>query len=343
MPTFYPATDPLSLPAGPTGPVSRDEYVALIQGGALCRPKIFGVTPGRVNSAAPVVHTFLGESLIPPGWVQALLSVEEVGVPNTEIEWIAVQPGEGGNAIQVEYIAGAGALAIAMVGNVVTVTLAAGGSTSAFIIAALPGSGAEYFVMARNAHGSTGAGVNTSASGPTNLAGGTGLAFRQAELVIDPAGANNALRYRARRVGVGGEAITIEYTIGAPGGGLPVVTVVGNAIAIQLDAGVSTANDVLRSLESSAAARALISAELVYGETGAGTLPGAVAAAPLAGGADGTGVSMRVGGLAGQISAIADGTITGDVAAVAGLALNDMALVELNVCGYYFSAWLPVI
>lgn len=334
MPTFFPATDPVILASGPVGQISRDEYMALMIEGGLCRPKVFLVNPGRADHINPDVYTILGENLIPPGWMQSRLVVD-TAVANSAIEWIAVQPGLAGDALQIEYTVGVGALTIAYAAGVVTVDLAAGGSTANAIIAALPGSGAEYYVTARNVFGSTGAGTIIAAAAATNLAGGTGQAFRQAQLLVDPAGANNAILYRAVRAGDDGDLISVGYTVGLPVGTIPVITVVGNAIVVQIEAGVTVANDILRAFEASTAARALVSAQLLYGDTGAGTIAGVVAVANLAGGTDGAAVRARIGGLECPVMTVADGTIVLDAAAIAGAALNDMVLCEVEVCGYH--------
>lgn len=256
---------------------------------------------------------------------------------NSAIEWIAVQPGAAGNTLQIVYVAGVGALGVAYAAGVVTVTLAVGGSTANAIIAALAASATSAFdhVMARNVFGSTGAGVVILAVAATNLAGGRGSALRRATLTIDPAGANNGLIYTARRPGVQGEAITVAYTVGL-GAVLPIVTVAAQAISVQLNAGVSTANDVLRVLETSDQARQLVEVRHVYGSTGAGTLPAAVAAAPLANGTDGTAVRFTAGGLAGTISTITDQTVVVTVPALTESGIDELALVELDICGYVF-------
>lgn len=90
------------------------------------------------------------------------------------------------------------------------------------------------------------------------------------------------ITYVARQAGLAGNSITIAYTAGGTAGS-EVVSVVGNAISVQIEDGVSTATQVLAAINASAVAQALISASI----TGtAGDAQVAAAAAPLAGGAD---------------------------------------------------------
>jgi len=119
-------------------------------------------------------------------------------------------------------------------------------------------------------------------------------ATNKATLTINPAGANNALKFTAVNYGDSGNDITVAYT--NPGGTNPlVVTVTGTAISVQLQtiaaAIVSTANDVKTAVNDHAAASALVLVTLDTvdgGNTGAGTIPAAVAATSLSGGLHGT-------------------------------------------------------
>lgn len=276
-----------------------------------------------------------GRGFIPSGWNQARLNVD-TGVANSGIDWIAVQPGEAGNNVTIEYVVGVGALAVAVVGNAVTVTLAAVGSAANAIIAAVAASATvSAVVQPVNEFGSTGVGVIILASAAANLAGGTGRALRRAFLDVNPAGANNGIRYESRVPGLPGNDVTIAYTVGGVGVA-PIVTVVGKAVSVSVDVGVTTALQVIAAINESAAAKRLVSARLLYGETGAGTFAGAVAAAALANGADGTAVRFVAGGLAGTFSNITDTTATVSVAALAESAVDEIAMVELDICGYVF-------
>jgi predicted glycosyltransferase len=86
------------------------------------------------------------------------------------------------------------------------------------------------------------------------------------------------LTYTADAAGPGGTAITIAYTGGGTAGA-EVVSVVGNAISVQIESGVSTATQVKTAVDASAPASALISVAI----TGtAGTAQVTAAAAALA-------------------------------------------------------------
>lgn len=89
------------------------------------------------------------------------------------------------------------------------------------------------------------------------------------------------LTYTAVLRGTAGNSITIAYTAGGTAGA-EVVTVVGSAISVQIETGVSTATQVRTAINASAAAIALISCAI----TGTGsTAQVTAAAAPLATGA----------------------------------------------------------
>lgn len=63
----------------------------------------------------------------------------------------------------------------------------------------------------------------------------------------------------------GGEAITIAYTTGGTAGS-EVVTVVGNAISVQIESGVSTATQVKAAIDGDVDAAALVDVEVVTGQ-----------------------------------------------------------------------------
>lgn len=107
-----------------------------------------------------------------------------------------------------------------------------------------------------------------------------------ASLTIDPAGDNNAIVYTAVTKGIGGNGLTIEYTDGGTAAS-EAVTVTGPAIAIDLEDGVSTADQVKTAIEGEADADALVSVADAAANDGSGTIPAAVAATNLAGGAAG--------------------------------------------------------
>ena len=69
------------------------------------------------------------------------------------------------------------------------------------------------------------------------------------------------IRYTAQNLGVAGNNITIEYTGGAVAGS-EVVTVVGDAITVQIEDGVSTCEQIRAAVSSNGAASALVSVQL---------------------------------------------------------------------------------
>lgn len=97
------------------------------------------------------------------------------------------------------------------------------------------------------------------------------------------------LTYSAKEPGVYGNNISIEYTIGGTAGA-EVVTVVGNAISVQIETAVSTADQIKAKIDAHSAASLLVSA--VVSGTGS-TAQIAAVAANLALGADQTSVSTN--------------------------------------------------
>ena len=71
------------------------------------------------------------------------------------------------------------------------------------------------------------------------------------------------ITYQAASTGVGGNLVTIQYTTGAVAGA-EVVTVVGNAITVQIASGVSTSSQISAAILASAPAAALVT-PLIYG------------------------------------------------------------------------------
>lgn len=93
---------------------------------------------------------------------------------------------------------------------------------------------------------------------------------------------NAGVTLNSKIAGAAGNSITYEITTGATAGA-EVVTVVGNAISVQVEDGVSTATQVVTALAASDEAMALVTAAATTGATA----QTALAATPLAGGADG--------------------------------------------------------
>lgn len=342
MPAYYPATDSFDLPVGPVGEMSRLEYIALMLNGGIGHPKIHAVNPGQANSAGARIHTFFGESFVQPGWKQASMT-RDVGVANASIVWTAVQPGEDGNAITIVFTEDGNPVHISAVGNAITVKLQTGVTSATAVIAELAlHEPMAAMVQAVLSPGHSGAGLPTTGA-VANLTGGTGLAFRCAEVQIGPGGGgNNAIVYKARRPGVGGNAVTVAYVNTLGSNIMPVVTVTGTAISVSIFAGTTTAASVLRALRSSAAAMALVSAHSAYADTAAGT-PAAVGATNLAGGADGAAVRATIGGIAGVVTNISSNAVVVSAPAIAGSVATDLAVAELDICGFLSRASLPVV
>ena len=89
------------------------------------------------------------------------------------------------------------------------------------------------------------------------------------------------LTYTAASIGTAGNSITIAYTAGGTAGS-EVVTVVGNAISVQIQSGVSTATQIRDAVLASAPATALVSVSI--SGTGSNTQTAPVSATNLAGG-----------------------------------------------------------
>jgi hypothetical protein len=89
------------------------------------------------------------------------------------------------------------------------------------------------------------------------------------------------VKYQAQTAGTGGNSISVQYTTGASGGAAN-VSVVGNAITVQIQSGVTTANTIISAVNAHGAAFALVQASL-SGSNLAQTAP--VAAGNLTGGA----------------------------------------------------------
>lgn len=312
--------------------------------GRVAFPEIDRLSVSTISAAAGATTVLVeGRGFIPSGWKRSFVNINP-GL-NMGIDWYAAQPGADGNRLRIVYVKGGGGLAVAYnpANNTTTVTLAAGGSNANAVIAAVQAAAAVYAqVNAVLPYGSTGAGVINVAQASTALVGGTGTCLRCAALTVDPAGANNAVLYTSRVPGTPGNSITVAYTVGVVGAA-PVVTVTGQAISIAIDAAVTTANDVILAVNNHATARMLVKACRVYGDTGAGTLPGAVAAAALTGGADGQGLKVEIGGLAGVLYNVTDTTFNFDVGALAEQVNTELTMAEFDICGHAFRFPMAVV
>ena len=116
-----------------------------------------------------------------------------------------------------------------------------------------------------------------SADLTTTLNLDAGATFVDASLLVDCVAANSDVTFTAVNGGISGNAITVAYVDGAA----LAVAVVGDAITVTLNTGVSTAGDVVAGIAASPAASALVAG--VADGTGLGVVT-ATAAANLAGG-----------------------------------------------------------
>lgn len=94
----------------------------------------------------------------------------------TGLDLISCEPGAPGNEYSAEIVTGAGALTIAMVGNVLTITLAVGGSTKNAIATAINDAAADTYQKIR---------ANVTAGGGTNLTTAVAEASFAGALVTD--------------------------------------------------------------------------------------------------------------------------------------------------------------
>lgn len=84
-------------------------------------------------------------------------------------------------------------------------------------------------------------------------------------------GSNNDLYFEAVTPGLAGNSLRMRYVVGGTAGS-EVVTVAGNDMSVQIQDGVSTANQVLTALLASGPAMALITARVAALNSGAGTV-----------------------------------------------------------------------
>lgn len=119
------------------------------------------------------------------------------------------------------------------------------------------------------------------------------------------------LTYTAKKPGSARNSITVAYTGGATAGA-EVVSVVGNAISVQIENGVSTATQIKTAVDASGAAAALVSVTI------SGTAGNAQAVAAAANLAGGTGsATLTASSLASAINASATTLVSGTVSAEA--------------------------
>jgi hypothetical protein len=122
----------------------------------------------------------------------------------------------------------------------------------------------------------TGISINPSSDPALTFNGGPNFGTVAASKAIQD------LTYTAKKLGTNGNLITIAYTTGGTAGS-EVVTVVGNAISVQIQSGVSTATQVKTKIDANTAAAALVNVAI----TGtAGTAQVAVGATALINGSN---------------------------------------------------------
>jgi len=206
------------------------------------------------------------------------------GVADAELRFTAATSDGAGDSISITYldpVAAASPLSVSAEGRAITVSLATDGllnitSTAQDIMNAINADAdASALVSAALAPDNDGAGVVTAVA-ETHLA----YNGRQAWLNTDLSGADNDFKLTANAFGAAGNNITLTLV----DTGALAVGVAGDAITVNIDAGTTTATDIINALNADAAASALITASLVPGNDGTGT-PSAMAATNLSGGA----------------------------------------------------------
>lgn len=115
---------------------------------------------------------------------------------------------------------------------------------------------------------------------------------------------NQGVTLTAVALGSAGNSVTYAITAGATAGA-EVVTVVGNAISIQIESGVSTVTQVRTALNASGAAAALMTAT----GTSAAAVTAPVAATALSGGVDGVVDDYNFGSLVSSVTRTGVGVI----------------------------------
>ena len=85
-------------------------------------------------------------------------------------------------------------------------------------------------------------------------------------------GANNDLTFTANATGIDGNNIRVTYLDDPANPNPPTVSVVGNAISVNIDSGVTLASAVRTAIQNNSAANALITVGFRSGNTGAGTV-----------------------------------------------------------------------
>ena len=207
------------------------------------------------------------------------------GVADAELRFTAATSDGAGDSISITYLdpgVAASPLSVSVEGRAITVSLATDGgaaitSTAQDIMNVINAdTDASALVSTALAPDNDGTGVVTAVA-ETHL----GYNGRQAWLNTDLSGADNDFKLTANAFGAAGNNITLALV---DTGGPLAVGVAGDAITVNIDAGTTTATDIINALNADAAASALITASLAPGNDGTGT-PSAMAATSLSGGA----------------------------------------------------------
>lgn len=199
-----------------------------------------------------------------------------------DLTYTAVTPGSTGNSISVTYVGGgtAGSEKVTVSGSAITVTIASGASTANDIQNAINNSTQALALVSVLVSGT---GSNTETTGSVTLSGAVVTPQTpddNMQLVYEGTVAGSTLvvqdiTYTSIYVGLTGNLVSVAYTGGAVAGS-EVVTVSGNAITVQIDSGVSTAEQVLAAINGSPLALALVSAAITGVSTNAQVIASAV-------------------------------------------------------------------
>lgn len=187
-------------------------------------PSLGKVTGGASVSigAVPVAKAIAGLSLL-QGCARA---TKAFGVGTAAITLTANRPGTPGNAVQYEAVQGAGAIAVALVGSKITVTLAAAGSTANDVKSALDadtaiaalvqvvsgGAGTVLVTPLASLEGGTGSGLEVTINGLAQTVVGavTDIAIPMKVSNLTGSAAGDAVALQVKSNGVMTNAITLD-------------------------------------------------------------------------------------------------------------------------------------
>lgn len=158
------------------------------------------------------------------------------------IAYTAQVKGAGGNQISIAYVSG-GALAVAVSGNAIQVTIVPGTTTNANIVAAIAGNAQANALVA---------GVATGGSDHAVVTSQVYLGFGTYFLPSTTGG--DGVQFSSKAAGV-----SVTVTSGSATEA-PVITLVGNAITIQIKAATTLNSDVVSGIAGNASAAALVTA-----------------------------------------------------------------------------------